>query len=114
MVQKTIICFGKCITFISKYNKTFTANITENMTFTINIEKIAAKWLRKHNTETQKRFANKVRKLKNQPNLHGKPLRGELHGKWSLYFENRFRIIYTIDYGKQIVTIEAIKHKDDF
>jgi mRNA-degrading endonuclease RelE of RelBE toxin-antitoxin system len=46
--------------------------------------------------------------------LHGKPLRGVLHGYWELYFENKFRILYTIDYKEKTVTIEAIKHKDEF
>ena len=84
------------------------------MTFAIKIKEPAEKWLIKHDKEIQKRFANKIRKLKENPGLHGNPLKGRLHGDWSLYFENRFRIIYTIDYGEQIVTIEAIKHKDDF
>ncbi|MCE8422937.1 MAG: hypothetical protein J5U17_12530 [Candidatus Methanoperedens sp.] len=37
-----------------------------------------------------------------------------LHGYWELYFENRFRILYTIDNKEQIVIIEAIRHKDDY
>jgi hypothetical protein len=28
-------------------------------------------------------------------------------GFWELYFENKFRILYTIDYKEQTVTIEA-------
>ncbi len=84
------------------------------MTFTIKINEPAEKWLRKYNREIQRRFATKIRKLKENPNLHGKPLRGSLHGYWELYFENKFRILYTIDYEEQIVTIQAIKHKDEF
>lgn len=84
------------------------------MTFTIKINEPAEKWLRKYNREIQRRFATKIRKLKENPNLHGKPLRGSLHGYWELYFENKFRILYTIDYKEQTVTIEAIQHKDDF
>ncbi|VVB87687.1 ParE toxin of type II toxin-antitoxin system, parDE [uncultured archaeon] len=84
------------------------------MTFTIKINEPAEKWLRKYNREIQKRFATKIRKLKENPNLHGKPLRGSLHGYWELYFENKFRILYTIDYEEQTVTIQAIKHKDEF
>ena len=114
MVSKTIINLGKGITFVSKYINNITANTTENMTFTIRIKEPAEKWLMKHNKEIQKRFANKIRKLKEKPDLHGKPLKGRLHGDWSLYFEKKFRIIYTIDYEGKIVTIESIKHKDDF
>ncbi|MDH7594459.1 MAG: hypothetical protein QHG99_08990 [Methanomicrobiales archaeon] len=51
--------------------------------------------------------------LKN-PDIHGKPLRGSLHGLWELYFERKFRILYTIDFEKGEVIIEAIKHKDEF
>jgi addiction module RelE/StbE family toxin len=86
----------------------------KNMSFKINIKEPAERWLRKYDREIQKRFAVKIRKLKENPEIHGKPLRGVLHGYWELYFENRFRILYTIDNKEQIVTIEAIKHKDEF
>jgi addiction module RelE/StbE family toxin len=86
----------------------------KNMSFKINIKEPAERWLRKYDREIQKRFAVKIRKLKENPEIHGKPLRGVLHGYWELYFENRFRILYTIDNKDQIVTIEAIKHKDEF
>ncbi|WP_456473756.1 type II toxin-antitoxin system RelE family toxin [Candidatus Pyrohabitans sp.] len=78
------------------------------------IKEPAARWLRKYDKETQRRFAAKIRKLKENPDIHGKPLRGRLHGYWELYFERKFRIIYTINYTEKIVTIEAIKHKDEF
>ncbi len=84
------------------------------MQFSIKIKSPAARWLKKYDREIQKRFANKIRKLKENPDLHGKPLRGKLHGYWELYFEKRFRILYTIDYKEKVVTIEAIKHKDEF
>ena len=35
-------------------------------------------------------------------------------GYWELYFEKRFRIIYTIDLNNHIVNIEAVWHKDEF
>ena len=82
--------------------------------FTIEIKESAEKRLRKYNKEIQRRFAAKIRKLKENPDIHGKPLRGHLHGYWELYFENKFRIIYTIDYNEKTVTIEAVKHKDEF
>ena len=84
------------------------------MSFKINIKEPAERWLRKYDREIQKRFAVKNRKLKKNPEIHGKPLRGVLHGYWEIYFENRFRILYTIDNKEQIVTIEAVKHKDEF
>lgn len=85
-----------------------------NVIFTIKINAPAEKWLRKYDREIQRRFAAKIRKLQENPDLHGKPLRGLLHGYWELYFEKRFRILYTIDYKEQTVTIEAVKHKDEF
>lgn len=84
------------------------------MFFKIKIKEPAEKWLRKYDKEIHRRFAAKIRKLRLHPDLHGKPLRGVLHGYWELYFENKFRIIYIIDYKEQTVIIEAIKHKDEF
>lgn len=82
--------------------------------FTIKIEEPAEKRLRRYDKEIQKRFATKIRKLRENPEIHGKPLRGVLHGSWELYFERRYRIIYTIDHEEKTVTIEAIKHNDEF
>jgi mRNA-degrading endonuclease RelE of RelBE toxin-antitoxin system len=84
------------------------------MVYVIKIKEPAVKWLNKYDREIQRRFAVKIRKLKDNPDLKGKPLRGVLHGYWELYFEKKFRIIYTIDYTENIVTIEAVKHKDEF
>ncbi len=84
------------------------------MTFKIKIKEPAERWLRKYDREIQKRFAAKIRNLEQNPDKHGKPLRGSLHGYWELYFENKFRTLYTIYIKEQTVTIEAIKHKDVF
>ena len=82
--------------------------------FTIRIKEPAEEWLKKYNKVIQKRFAAKIRKLKEYPEIHGKPLRKPLHGYWELYFEKKFRIVYSIDLNEHIVWIEAIKHKDEF
>lgn len=82
--------------------------------YSIRIKEPADEWLRKMNKNIQQHFANKIRKLKENPEDHGKPLRKPLHGYWELYFERKFRIIYSIDYKNLIVYIEAIKHKDEF
>jgi len=81
--------------------------------FSIQIKEPAEEWLKKYDKNIQQRFANKIRKLKEHPELHGKPLRTPLHGYWELYFEKKFRIYYTIDMVNRIVYIEAIKHKDE-
>jgi mRNA-degrading endonuclease RelE of RelBE toxin-antitoxin system len=52
--------------------------------------------------------------LSENPDIHGKPIRGSLHGLWELYFERKFRTLYTIDFENGEVIIEAIKHKDEF
>ena len=82
--------------------------------FSIRIKEPAEEWLRKYDKEIQRRFGTKIRKLKEHPEIHGKPLRKPLHGYWELYFEKRFRIVYSIDMIQHIVYIEAIQHKDEF
>lgn len=84
------------------------------MSYRIEITEPCENRLRKLNKELQKHFTNKIRKLGENPTVYGKPLRGVLHGYWELYFEKKFRILYTIDIEKKIVTIEALKHKDEF
>jgi mRNA-degrading endonuclease RelE of RelBE toxin-antitoxin system len=81
--------------------------------FSIRIKEPAEEWLRKYDKNIQQKFANKIRKLKENPELYGKPLRKPLHGMWELYFEKKFRIYYTIDKVNKIVYIEAIYHKDE-
>lgn len=70
-------------------------------------------WLRKYDKNVQQKFGNKIRKLKENPEHHGKPLRKPLHGIWELYFEKKFRIYYSIDKANGIVYIEGIYHKDE-
>lgn len=82
--------------------------------YVIRIKEPAEEWLKKYDVNIQRRFANKIRKLAEYPEIHGKPLRKPLHGYWELYFERRFRIIYSIDLSNHIVYIEAIKHKDKY
>jgi mRNA-degrading endonuclease RelE of RelBE toxin-antitoxin system len=82
--------------------------------YLVRIKEPAEKWLRKYNKEIQRHFTSKIRKLENNPTIHGKPLRKPLHGYWELYFEHKFRVIYTIDTLQSIVYIEAVKHKDEF
>jgi mRNA-degrading endonuclease RelE of RelBE toxin-antitoxin system len=82
--------------------------------YRIVIRRPAEDRLKGYDKEIQRRFAQKIRKLSENPDIHGKPLRGSLHGLWELYFERKFRILYTIDFEKGEVIIEAIKHKDEF
>ena len=89
-------------------------SVRDMNSFAIKIKEPASKRLQKFNKNIQERFAIKIRKLEENPDIHGKPLRGSLHGYWELYFENKFRILYTIDPTEKVVTIEAIKHKNEF
>ncbi|MCK9593725.1 MAG: type II toxin-antitoxin system RelE/ParE family toxin [Methanoregula sp.] len=81
--------------------------------YTLRINDPAEEWLKKYDKNIQQKFAKKIRKLKENPELHGKPLRKPLHGTWELYFEKKFRIYYTIDKVNHIVYIEGIYHKDE-
>ena len=47
--------------------------------FSIKIKEPAEEWLKKYDKNIQQRFADKIRKLKENPELHGKPLRKPLH-----------------------------------
>ncbi len=84
------------------------------MTYSVFIKDPAEKELKKFDKEIQKRFAKRIDKLATNPQVFGKPLRNVLAGYWKAYFENKFRIIYTIDDKSKKITIEAIKHKDEF
>lgn len=84
------------------------------MTYDIIISPTAEEDLKKFDKEMQRRFFNKIEKLKEYPKIHGKPLRKPLQGKWELKFERRWRIIYTINDKDKKVEIVAIWHKDDF
>ena len=84
------------------------------MVYYLIISPTAEKDLRKFNLELQRRFFNKISKLKEFPDIHGKPLRKPLAGKWELRFERRWRIVYQINEAAKLVEIIAIWHKDEF
>jgi len=50
-----------------------------------------------------------IRNLEINPYL-GKPLRGELSGKWSLRIGD-YRIIYTIDEHQKTITLYNVRHR---
>ncbi len=82
--------------------------------YRIDITKEAEKRMdKKLNREQLRRFANKLEKLENFPDVYGKPLRYPLSGIWEFYFERKFRALYEIDYESKIVRILTIKHKDE-
>jgi mRNA-degrading endonuclease RelE of RelBE toxin-antitoxin system len=77
------------------------------------IKEPAERRFRSYSREIQHRFKKKILRLGDNPQ-QGKPLRGPLACYWELYFEKRFRIIYSIDEEQKTVHIEAVKHKDEF
>lgn len=84
------------------------------MAYEIIISPTVEEDLRKFDKEMQRRFFNKVEKLKDYPGIYGKPLRWPLAGKWELRFEKRWRIVYNIIERDKRVEIVAIWHKDEF
>ena len=80
----------------------------------LEITEIAEKKLKKFNCEIQKHFFKKIERLRLEPMAYGKPLRNILAGTWEIYFEHRYRILYSIDKENKIIVIESILHKDDF
>ena len=84
------------------------------MTYQIEISPAVQKWMiKKLNKEQIRRLSNKIKKLEEFPDSHGKPLRYPLAGVWEFYFERKFRVLYRINYESKLVKIIAIKHKDE-
>lgn len=69
----------------------------------------ARRFLRKLDTNVQKRIINKLKELKVNPRL-GKPLTANLAGSWSLRVGN-YRAIYTIKDSELIVLVLDIGHR---
>ncbi len=59
------------------------------------------------------RFYKKLKKLEDNPKVHGKPLRKPLFGIWEIYFEKRWRVLFEIHEKEEVVLILAFKHKDE-
>ncbi len=59
------------------------------------------------------RFYKKLRKLEENPNVFGKPLRRPLAGIWEIYFERRWRVLFEINEQEKRVVVLAFKHKDE-
>ena len=70
--------------------------------------------IKKLDKELQRRLDKRLEKLKTAPDIYGKPLRWPLAGTWEIYFENKFRVLYEIDFNNKTVTLTGIKHKDSF
>jgi len=57
----------------------------------------------------KRRLDSAIRNLEANPHL-GKPLRGELSGKWSLRIGD-YRVIYMIDERRKMVTLYNARHR---
>lgn len=76
-------------------------------------EPIEKELLKRFNTSMLRRLHKRIKKLETAPDVYGKPLRGPLAGIWEIYFEHRWRVLYTIDYQRKIVILRAVKHKNE-
>ena len=65
------------------------------------------------NRELINRFYKKLQKLEKDPSVYGKPLRKPLSNIWEIYFEKRWRVLFEIHEEERIVSIVALKHKDE-
>ncbi len=81
--------------------------------YDVKLAKKAEERFKKMDREIQKRFLKKIKKVARDPEVFGKPLRNELAGTWETYFENCFRIYYTIDKNREIINVETVVHKDE-
>ncbi len=61
----------------------------------------------------KKRLFTKLLKLKDNPQLHAKPLRAPLAGIWEIYFEKRWRVLFEIDEDSKLIIVVGFKHKDE-
>lgn len=85
------------------------------MSYKIEITETAQKEIsKKLETYLIDRLDKKIKKLEIDPRSYGKSLRGPLAWVWELYFEKRWRILYTINENQKKVVIVGLKHKDEF
>lgn len=83
------------------------------MNFRVELTKTVENELDKFDRHRKRIFYKRLRKLEDFPESHGKPLKGRLSGLWQVWFLDKYRIWYSIDWENKIVTIEAIKHKKE-
>lgn len=63
-------------------------------------------------SDQQKILKTIRKKLTTEPELYGKPLRGELKGFWKLKVD-KYRIVYSIDKGKIEVYVVTVGFRRD-
>lgn len=85
------------------------------MTYRIVIQPTAFKLLQAvSDRRIRQKISDRIDKLKESPELQGKPLLGELDGFYSVRaVGQRYRIIYTIEQSQVIVTIVALGIRKD-
>ncbi|MCS4542431.1 MAG: type II toxin-antitoxin system RelE/ParE family toxin [Euryarchaeota archaeon] len=55
-------------------------------------------------------FLKKLDKIRQNPEI-GKPLKYDLKGRRTLYFERKFRIIYSVDNERKDVLVLKLEHR---
>ncbi len=73
------------------------------------------KYLKKHknNHELLLELDKKIKRLKEDPNIVGGDLAGNLYGHKSTRLVKKFRLVFSIDDENEVVYLEAIDHRKD-
>lgn len=86
------------------------SNKSYRMGYKVEIKEPAERQIKKLDKSRAKEMLDQIEKLENNPDIHGKPLRGRLAGIWQLR-SGKYRIWYTIE--DDTVYVRAVKHKKD-
>lgn len=71
------------------------------------------KAIKKNHSHRKEELGSIKEKLAKYPEIHGKPLRGRLHGLWQIRFGESFRIWYEIDKESKNVILKTVQHKGE-
>jgi len=77
--------------------------------YSLKVTRTFEKDFREFDNQLKRRIDSAIRNLQTNPRL-GKPLKGELSGKWSLRIGD-YRIIYIIDEDERMVALYSVKHR---
>ena len=77
--------------------------------YKISLDSSAKKFLRKLDSHSQEKIINKLKKLRENPEM-GKPLIGNLSGLWRLRIE-KYRVIYQIKKFELLILVLDIGHR---
>jgi mRNA interferase RelE/StbE len=83
------------------------------MQYRIVFEAAAAETLRRiRDTRVREAIQGRIERLAEHPEQQGKPLRGHLHGLWSVRAAKRYRIVYRVERERVVVIIVYLGPRD--